>query len=488
MNDDDVRSMNLNHPVRVFLCGLVAGLFGLGGGLSGAHAQTGPQGWWGSGTTAGGGTVGTTTNAVFTNPSQLTAGAAAPSIELRIFDLRAGVGGDLLQFNHYNDTFGDRAGTLTNAEEAQVLDEWFGREKRGIATYTEVTPFALTYRPPGKSWAVGVGIRGRVRSEAKMNRGPLDLLTVGADSNRTVPLGGGQRTLSTVDLTTAFSYRFESLPLSIGVAPRFIMGTQYADATLDSKVTISDSLWTHEYAWTARAAGGVSQAVYDEVSAFQPNPLGGVSGLGNHGIAGMGAALNLGASYAVEPNLLVSLSLTDLGLIRWSQDAQTISNDDTFRFDGFELEIDRLQNEFNGDVGAYVEHQADSLARAAYGDVERKRASFSMYLPTALHVGSTWAQNSITLTGGASVGLRGTAGAVRAAPSVHLGGEYRLGPIPLRMGVQVGGSQAVTLAGGVGVHAGGYRFDLGVRATPSTSTLGRGGHYALRLSLATVRF
>ena len=480
--------MSWSGPGRLFTCLLVVGLCGLGGGAPGAYAQAGAQGWWGSGGTASEGSLGMSTTSLFPNPAQLAVGPRRSPLQLQVLDLQAGVGGDLLQFNHYDTAFGEQSGTLTTAEEAKVLDEWFGNEQRGVTTYTHVTPFALTYRPADKAWALGIGVRARVRSEAKIDRGIPALFAVGADSNRTVPVSGGQRTLSTVDLTGAFSYTFDSVPLSVGVAPRLIVGTQYADAELDSEVTIQDSLWTHDYTWTARAAGGLSRAVYDEVNAFQNDPFGGVSGIGGNGVAGVGGALNLGASYALRPNFLVSVSVTDLGMIRWSQDAQMISDDDTFRFDGFELDIDRLQNEFDGEVGEYVEHQADSLARATYEDVDRKRASFSTHPPTALHVGSTWVTDQLTLAGGASMGLRGTAGAVRAAPTAHLGGEYRLGPIPLRMGVQVGGAQAVTLAGGLGVRAGGYRFDLGVSGTPSTSTLGQGGHYAVRLSLATVQF
>ncbi|MEF8815795.1 MAG: DUF5723 family protein [Salinibacter sp.] len=480
--------MTSNGPLKTLLCALAVGGIVFAGGVSCAHAQAGPQGWGGSGIMAGGGGLETSTTVLFPRPAQLALGPRRAPLQVRVLDLQAAVGGDLLQFDHYERTFGEQSGTLTNTEEAKVLDEWFGDEQRGVTTHTQVTPVALTYRPVDKSWALGVGVRAQVRSEAKIDRGVPELFAVGADSNRTVPLSGGQRTLSTVDLTGAFSYRLESIPLSIGVAPRVIVGTQYADAALDSEVTIQDSLWTHDYTWTARAAGGLSRAVYDEVSAFQNDPFGGISGVGGNDVAGVGGALNLGASYALQPNLLVSVHLTDLGLIRWSQDAQTISDDDVFRFDGFELDIDRLQNEFDGEVGEYVEHQADSLARATYEAVDRERAAFSTPLPTALHVSSTWATDQLTLVGSATVGLRGTAGAARAASAVHLAGEYRLGPIPLRMGVQVGGAQAVTLAGGLGVRVGGYRFDLGVRGTPSTSTLGQGGHYGVRLSLATVQF
>jgi len=483
------RGMLWDRSVR-FVCWVVLwGLLAVGvGGGTAVHAQSGGSGPWFMGEDGGLAASDASTTSLFTIPSQLTATQTGAPVTLRFFDVRAAVGGDLLQFNHYENTFGERSGTLTNAEEARVLDEWFGEEQRGLATGTEVVPFALTYQPPDGQWAVGFGLQARARTEATMNRGLLDLFVVGADSNRAVPLGGGQRTMSTVSLAGAVSYRFESIPLSIGAAPRVILGTQYADATLDSEVLIRDSTVTHQYAWSARAAGGVSRAVYDEVSAFRANPFGGVSGMGGSQIAGLGGALNLGATYALGPNLFVSLGLANLGLIRWSRDAQTISDDDTFRFDGVRLDIERLQNEFDGDVGAYVEHQADSLARAAYGDVEREREAFSTRLPSTLHLGGTWARDQFTLSGGATVGLSGTTGAVRAAPSARLGGEYRLGPIPIRAGVRVGGQQAVTLSGGVGVQTGGFRIDLGLSATPSTSTLGRGGHYAVGLSLASVRF
>jgi hypothetical protein len=59
---------------------------------------------------------------------------------------------------------------------------------------------------------------------------------------------------------------------------------------------------------------------------------------------------------------------------------------------------------------------------------------------------------------------------------------------PLRAGVRLGGPQAVTLAGGIGVNVRSFRFDLGVSGSPSTSALGSGGRYSVNLSLATVRF
>ncbi|MFB6097577.1 MAG: DUF5723 family protein [Salinibacter sp.] len=441
---------------------------------------------WAVATGGGASAVGSPTMSLYANPAHLTIGRLEAALEIRFLDLRAYAGGNLLQFDHYADTFGSRSGTLTNAEEAKILDAWFGEGTRSVATYAEAVPLAVTYRPPDRPWAVGVGLRVRSISETRLNRGLFDLFLIGADSSRTVPVNGRYQAFNTVDLTGSFSYHFESIPLSVGVSPRLIFGTNYADGRLSSTVTVTDSVLTHRFDYTARAAGGLSRQVYDTFNVFSSNPFGGVStgGFGG-GVAGFGVGVDLGATYALRPDLFVSVSITDLGTIQWNRDAQTVTPENNkFRFDGVELNVDRLRNEFDGDVGAYFKHKVDSLARAAYEDVRRDRSSFS----SALHVGGTWSKEEYTLTGGATVGLNQVAGAVSTTPAVHLGGEYRLGPVPLRAGIRLGGPQAVTLAGGVGLDVGGFRFDLGLSVTPSTSTLGSGGHYAASLSMATVRF
>lgn len=472
--------------VRGFLGGMVVGLFL---GLPDAQAQSGMRSQWAIGTGGGASATSSPTTALYTNPAHLGVRTSASTLEIRLLDVRAYTGGDLMQFDRYRDTFGSQSGTLTDEEEAAVLDGWFGGEQRVVDTYTEVVPVAVTYQPRDKQWAFGIGVRARAMSEVETDRGLFDLFLVGADSNRTVPVNGRYRGFSTIDLTGTFSYSFESIPLSIGVSPRLILGTQYADGDLNSNVTVSDSVLMHQFDYTARAAGAPSREVYDQFNAFDANPLQDLSGGFSGSVAGIGAGVDLGAVYEVQSGLFVSLSLTDLGRIRWNQDAQTTTPArNEFRFEGIELNRDRLDNEFDNDVGDYFEHQVDSLARAAYQNVERDRSSFMVRLPTALHVNGTFSRDAFTLNGGATVGLNSTAGAVSAEPVGHLGGEVRLGPIPVRAGVRLGGPQAVTLAGGIGVDAGGYRFDVGISATPSTSTLGSGGRYAVGVSLSTVRF
>lgn len=426
--------------------------------------------------------------ALYSNPANLTVGPAEHSLEIQLFRIGAYHGGDFYQFEHIDRLFYDNADRLSAEEQKSALDDWFGGQQRSASTYLEAIPLSITYRPSEKPWAIGFGIRGRAFQTAAIDEGFFDVLLRGTSPNRTVPVNGRSRQYGTVDVTGAFSYQFSSLPLSIGISPRVIFGTSFADGTLDSRATVSGDSLTHQFDYTARAAGPVSTGLFDTFNAFNSDPVDEVGG-GTSGIAGIGGGVDLGATYKVRPDLHVSASITDLGQITWNQDAQTVTpSNDAFRFEGVDLDLDRLEEEYDDDIGEYVEDQVDSLAQEAYQDVDRDRSSFTTGLPTTVHLNSTWDQGIVTLNGGLSVGINEKAGAVPDPAAVHVGGTLNLGPFPIRAGARFWGTQAVAYSAGFGLDFGFYRFDLGASVTPSTSTLGSGARYAVSVSLATIRF
>jgi hypothetical protein len=477
---------------RIFHIGviiLVTGLLLFGGPCS-VRAQSGMQSIeavsTGGGTSAlSGGVAG-----LYTNPAHLTVGTPEYTTEVQLFRIGVYSGGDLFQFNHYSTLFvheTPNAPPLSDAEEKATLDAWFGSSMRSATSYLEVTPLAMTYRSPGGRWGLGLGIRGRVIQKTSLDKGLLDLLLRGTEPNRTVPVNGRMRLYSLLDVTGTFSYRFSSFPLSVGVSPRFILGTGYADGILNSRVVVNDESLTHHFAYTTRAAGTLSTGLYDNFDAFSAEPLRQVLG-STSGIAGRGGGLDIGLSYALRPGLHLSMSITDLGVVQWDEHAQTVTpTNETFRFDGLSLDLQQLNDEYGGDVGAYLTHQVDSLAQAAYQDVERERAPFRTRLPARVHLGSTWDPGGITLNGGVSMGLNETAGTVPRSLAAHVGGEVALGPFPVRAGVRMLGSQALTVSGGLGLEIGEYRLDLGGSVTPKTSMLGAGARYAVSASLGTLR-
>jgi len=424
--------------------------------------------------------------ALYGNPAHLTAGTPGGGLEMQLLRVGASSGGDLFQFGPYGELFvRDDRPRLADAEEDALLDRWFGDGLRRATTAVEVVPLALTYRAPGGRWAAGGAVRGRVLQRSALNRGALDLLLRGTDPARTIPVDGQTRLYSLLDLTGAASVRFGKL--SVGVAPRLILGTGYADGRLRSEVEVREQALTHRFDYTARAAGALSTGLYDTFDAFSATPVRQVFG-SSSGLVGVGGGLDAGLSYAVHPDLHLSASVAGLGTVRWTEEAQTLRPaTQTFRFEGLSLNLQRLERAFGGDVGAYVEHQVDSLARAAYEDAQRTRAPFRSTLPATLHAGGTWAPGPATLTGGVSVDVVDPARAGARSMAVQAAGELPLGPIPVRAGVRLGTRQAMTVMGGVGLDLGGYRLDVGGRLTPDTSVLGAGARYAVGLSLGTVR-
>ncbi len=468
---------------RLIVVGLL--VWGLGGE---ACAQPGLGSVESVSTGGGASVLGGGVAGLYANPALLTVGDAEHTVEIQFMRMGASSGGDLFQFDPYRALFlrGDRE-PLSDAEEVAVLDDWFGASMRRATTHLEVVPVAIAYRPSGRNWAVGGSVRGRVVQKTALNRGVLDLLLRGTEPERTVPVNGWTRLYNTVDVTGSFSYRFSGAPLSVGVSPRLILGTGYADGGLDSEVEVREGALTHRFDYTARAAGPLSTGLYDTFDAFSAEPVQQVLGTAS-GVAGLGGGLDVGFSYALHSGLHVSMSVTDLGMIRWTEEAQTVRpTHDTFRFDGVSVDATRLREEFGGNLGAYVEHQVDSLARAAYRNVQRERAPFRTGLPTTAHVGSTWESGAVTVTGGMSMGVNGATEAVARSLTVHAGGEVVLGPVPVRAGVRALGTQALTVSGGLGLEVGTYHLDVGGRLTPNTSMLGRGAHYAVSLSLGTVR-
>lgn len=466
--------------LRSLLALLVGGGLALAG-IGPAHGQSGLRSVQAVGTGGGTSPLNTGPAALYSNPANLTVGPAEHALEIQLFRVSAYTGGDFYQFEHITPLFYDDEAAISDAEQTAILDEWFGNETRSANAYAEFIPVSITYRPSDASWAAGFGIRGRVFQTSAVNKGVYE----GFLRDEPVPIDGRARLYSTVDLAGAFSYRLSSLPLSVGASPRLIFGTSYSDGAIDSRGTVGSDPILHEFDITARAAGALSRGLYDTFDAFSSEPVDDVV-KGSAGIEGIGGAVDLGATYTVRPDLHVSASVTDLGRITWTGDAQTVTAVDTFRFEGVSLDLNRLDEEYDGDVGSYVEDQIDSLAQEAY-QVERERSSFSTGLPTTLHVSGTWDQGMTTLNGGVSVGLNEEAGAVPDPVAVHVGGTLNLGPVPVRAGARFFGAQAVTLSGGFGLDFGFYRFDLGASLTPDTSTLGSGARYAVSVSLATIR-
>ncbi len=451
------------------------------------HAQVETRGVALLGTGGGGPAFVRDNEAIHFNPANLLLNDRGDHVVLTLGNTSAFSGGDLFQFNYYNDFFtGGRS--LSDADVTEVLDGWFGtteaNEQRYAGLYAEFVPIALTVR--GKSWAMGVAVRARSFNSVGVNRGWLDLVLRGAGENRDIPIDGSFASMATTEISLAFNRRMGRL--LVGVAPKAVFGMSYSRGVFTSTASVADDAVTHDFDYTIRAAGAVSRDFFNAFDLFQSDPFSDVSFSNPFGsVAGKGLGVDLGLTYLATANVLISASLTDLGSVSWDTDAQVVTPANrSFRFEGLELDTGRINDEFDGDVGRYAENVLDSLARDAYGSVNRARGGFSTSLPTALHFGSAWYFGRLTMNMGVSKALNDAPGNLTRKPSFYAGGEYRLGPFPLRAGVRYGGNGALTVGGGIGLRTRIYEFGIAVSASPKSDTMGAGGRYSVALSLVNI--
>lgn len=439
----------------------------------------------------GGAAVATGQEALFANPANLLIGGRAGETTLTLGAVQAFAGGDLLQFGPYNRTL-TRGRFLADDDISLLLDDWFGGQQRGVRGYAEAVPVALFYVSTSGLWAIGGAVRTRSLVSTNMDDGLIDLLLRGTGANRTVPVNGGFRAFTMTDLMVTYSRHLPAYDLRLGIAPRVVLGGTVADGSLSSVVDVADEALTHTFRYETRAAGTLSSDVFDGIDLFSADSFGAV-GFTNpmRRVSGAGFAVDLGATHRLSERWTVSASVTDLGFVRWSGDAQRVVPErDAFRFDGLDLNLGRVEDEFGGNIGRYVRDTLDSLATDAYAGVVRDRNPFTMALPTTIHFGATADVSGFApqlLLGLSSPVVRPYPDAPRM-PTLHAGLDYQLGIVPLKGGLRFGGDSALAVGLGTGIHTRRFAFDIGFMATPYSSFAGAGGRYALRLSLATVRW
>jgi hypothetical protein len=369
-------------------------------------------------------------------------------VEVVIGQACVSVGGNLLQFRHYNTLFtGGR--TLSDEEAQRVVDDWFGGigalglKSAGVAV--EAVPAAVVHEVAGLT--MGYGIRLRTLSRVGINGGWLDLLLSGTGEDRSIPLHGELGVMATTEISVAVARMARDGALAIGVSPKLILGNEFIDATLRSTAHVANDAIAHDFEYRVRAAGGLSADLVDEIDFFSSGVFaGGPFRPRVPPTTGLGAGIDAGVTFLPSPGIKLSASVTDLGFVRWSSDAQSIEPlGDRFTFQGLEFDIDRVRDEFGGDVGKYFVSTIDSLASGAYDRVDRTYGAFLATLPTTVHFGASWVSPAgrLVVAGGTSTPITPSTVQISTPPEIHAGLEYTLGDrvrVPLRAGLFLGGS------------------------------------------------
>ncbi|MFH5831907.1 DUF5723 family protein [Halalkalibaculum sp. DA384] len=421
-------------------------------------------------------------------------------------------GGGLANISVYNKYF-TKGLTVTDQVAADALDQWFGSDPEKMQTaglQLDFIPIGLSTR--GEQWSASLALRTRTMTSAGMNRGLAELGIYGLDgeifsSPRPVDLSVESMTFA--EVSAGFSTKllgisnlfgiFENIQVFAGAAPKLLLGMNYSRMNLNSTLEIQrrddyiDEL-RHDFAYTVETTGEVTEQLnnyYNDRQNSSQNPE-----LGDYvepaasdfyEIKGTGFGLDLGVTAQMDvevpiigavssgaERLRVGLSLTDLGSVSFDNQFGRFAADDLLVWNGFEIDQERIDNEFNGDEGEYYNHVlADSIGSDIYGGFAPTGvASITKSLPSMLNFGAQLTMNKLSLSMDLGTGFVDR-GINSKRASMTAGIEYRLlGFLPLRVGMRTGGYSSTSYSAGIGLAFNSFEFNVAASSVPNSMSNG----------------
>ena len=127
--------------------------------------------------------------------------------------------------------------------------------------------------------------------------------------------------------------------LRVGAKLKVLLGAGYVNADVEHmRIYMSDSKWMIEQKSTLTASKGINMTTKNdgEIDDFDYE----------FNMGGYGFGLDLGAEYKVMDNLNVSLAVTDIGFINWSDATVHQNLNDSFEYTGFDNFADEDSQKF----------------------------------------------------------------------------------------------------------------------------------------------
>lgn len=452
-------------------------------------------------------------HANFVNPANLMLSNNEPRMSIGLLGgISTSAGGSLANISVYNEYF-TQGITLNDNVAAEALDKWFGADPnsmRSAGLQFEAIPIGLSYR--SSRWSASLAVRTRVLTSVGMSRGLAELGLYGLDGNifsSPRPVDMSFDAMSIAEVSAGYAMKlaeidnlfgvFSDVQIFAGAAPKVLLGTNYSRLDFNSTFMVSrrndyiDEL-RHDFAYTFETTGSVTgqlnQYYNDRQNSSSDPKLGdyvepGASDFVD--IKGFGYGLDLGATaqmkfnmplvgwlFKGEERLRIGLSLTDLGAITFDGQFGRFSADDELVWDGFKIDRERIDNEFNGDEGEYYNHVlADSIGSGIYGSfAPEETKSTSQSLPSMVNLGTQLTMNKLSFSVDLGKGFV-ERGINSKRMSLATGVEYRLlGFLPLRAGLRTGGYSSTSYSAGIGLLFRNFEFNVAASSTPNSTNYG----------------
>ncbi|WP_455498156.1 DUF5723 family protein [Coprobacter sp.] len=189
-----------------------------------------------------------------------------------------------------------------------------------------------------------------------------------------------------IELALGHAHRINDR-LTIGAKVKALVGGANLDARIDRlTMTLSDNQWM------IRSKGMAELSCAGVILGTDSN--GEIDDLdfdtGKIGIAGIGGAIDLGATYKILDNLTVSMALTDIGFIHWNKNKKGETPEGEFIFNGFKHLGAEDDDEGNNAFDDETDKIGDDL-EALFKFKETKASSRSTWLKTTMNIGAEYA-------------------------------------------------------------------------------------------------
>ena len=457
-------------------------------------------------------------HANFINPANLMINhSKRPKVTMGLAGgIYSNVGGSLINIKTYNDylTTGQ---VIEGATRDNMLNQWFGENSSDVRSMNmDVGIVPLGFAMRSNNWSASITSRARVLGNSGYSRGLADLIFRGFDSGHFADpraVNSTQEFLVYNEISAGFAmtvlerdrlFNFgRNVKLHVGVAPKLLMGINYASVNLESTLQIQDASaqqnarLTHDFKYSIDVAGNLSDqlAEFNEVRAQQGSPAIGdylepsvedfTSFKGSSIGFDVGATLEMDIDHLSsldlgifrgEKKLRVGLSVTDIGSVTIDDRTRTFYAEDNFVWEGVSYDSETIDREFGGDDGKYFESVLkDSIGNDIYGNlITTEQSEFSKSLPTMLNVGTHLLLGKFSVM--VDIGT-GYAASETMNERMHLavGTEYRLfNRIPFRVGYRTGGHTSSTYHAGTGLEFRNFEFSAGIAVSPDSEAYGTG--------------
>jgi len=457
-------------------------------------------------------------HANFVNPANLMINhSKRPAVTVGIAGgIYSNVGGSLVNIKTYNDYL-TTGRVIEGATRDNMLNQWFGQNSsdfRSMNMDVGVVPLGVAVR--SKSWSASITSRARILGNSGYSRGLADLIFRGFDADHfseARAVNSTQEFLVYNEISAGFAMTVlnrdelfgfgRNVKLHVGIAPKLLMGVNYARLNLDSSLQISEASSqqnasiTHDFRYSIDVSGDLSDqlAEFNDVRTRQNS-----TDIGDYlepsvedftSFKGSSVGFDIGATLEMdidhlsafdlgifrgEKKLRLGVSVTDIGSVTINDRTRTFYAEDNFVWQGVTYDSEMIDREFDGDEGKYFESVIqDSIGNDIYGNlITSEQSEFSKPLPAMLNVGTHLLLGKFSVMVDVGTGYN-TSGTNSGRMHLALGTEYRLlNRIPLRVGYRTGGHSSATYHAGTGLEFRNFEFSAGIAASPNSETYGSG--------------